>query len=115
MPGASWFPGTELNYAEHIFRGKGDDELAVAHASETREPGELTWGELKQQVAAAAEGLRSLGVERGDRVVAYLPNSPEALVGLPRHSQPRRDLVELLAGLRPRRASSTASRRSSPR
>ena len=80
MPGASWFPGTELNYAEHIFRGKGDDELAVAHASETREPGELTWGELKQQVAAAAEGLRSLGLERGDRVVAYLPNSPEALV-----------------------------------
>ena len=80
MPGARWFEGTELNYAEHIFRGKADGELAVAYASETREPGELTWGELNQRVATAAEGLRALGVGRGDRVVAYLPNSPEALV-----------------------------------
>ncbi|MDP9189938.1 MAG: acetoacetate--CoA ligase, partial [Actinomycetota bacterium] len=80
MPGARWFEGTELNYAEHVFRGKDDDEVAVAHASETRELGELRWGELKHQVAAAAEGLRALGVGRGDRVVAYLPNSLEALV-----------------------------------
>jgi acetoacetyl-CoA synthetase len=80
MPGARWFEGTELNYAEHVFRGKADDEVALAHASESRELGELRWGELREQVAAAAEGLRALGVERGDRVVAYLPNSPEALV-----------------------------------
>ena len=80
MPGASWFEGTKLNYAEHIFRGKDDDEVAVLHASELRELGELRWGELREQVAAVAEGLRAEGVTMGDRVVAYLPNSVEALV-----------------------------------
>jgi acetoacetyl-CoA synthetase len=80
MPGARWFEGTELNYAEHVFRGKDDDEVAVLHASELRELGEITWGELRRSVAQAAEGLRALGVERGDRVVAYVPNSPEALI-----------------------------------
>ncbi|HET9197280.1 MAG TPA: acetoacetate--CoA ligase [Solirubrobacterales bacterium] len=80
MPGARWFPGTRLNYAEHVFAGKDDAEVAILHASELRELGELTWGELRQQVAATAAGLRRLGVERGDRVVAYLPNVPEAVV-----------------------------------
>ena len=80
MPGAEWFPNTTLNYAEHIFRGKDDAEPAIFHASELRDLGELTWGELRRQVAAVAAGLRGLGVERGDRVVAYLPNVPEAIV-----------------------------------
>jgi acetoacetyl-CoA synthetase len=80
MPGARWFEGAELNYAEHIFRGKDEHEVAVVYASELRELGELRWGELREQVAAAAEGLRALGVARGDRVAAYLPNGPEALV-----------------------------------
>ncbi len=80
MPGARWFEGTELNYAEHVFRDKDDAEVAVLHASELRELGELSWGELRGQVAAVAEGLRALGVERGDRVVAYVPNTPEALI-----------------------------------
>jgi acetoacetyl-CoA synthetase len=80
MPGASWFPGTRLNYAEHIFRGKGDDEIAVRYASELRPLTELPWGELREQVAAIREGLRALGVTEGDRVVAYLPNGPEALI-----------------------------------
>jgi acetoacetyl-CoA synthetase len=79
MPGATWFPGTEVNYAEHIFRDRTDSDVAVLHASELRELDELTWGELREQVAAVAGGLRALGVERGDRVVAYLPNVPEAL------------------------------------
>jgi acetoacetyl-CoA synthetase len=81
MPGAKWFEGAELNYAEHIFRDKHDGEVAVLHASELRELDQLTWGELRRQVAEAAAGLRALGVERGDRVVAYLPNTPEALIG----------------------------------
>jgi len=81
MPGARWFEGAELNYAEHIFRGKRDADVAVQHASELRELDELRWGELRKQVAAAAAGLRELGVDRGDRVVAYLPNIPETLVG----------------------------------
>jgi acetoacetyl-CoA synthetase len=80
MPGASWFPGTRLNYAEHIFRGKGDDEIAVRYASELRPLSELRWGELRKRVAAVREGLRALGVSEGDRVVAYLPNGPEALI-----------------------------------
>ena len=80
MPGAEWFPGTRLNYAEHVFAGKDDGETAILHASELRELGELSWGELRRAVAATAAGLRGLGVERGDRVVAYLPNIPEAIV-----------------------------------
>src|SRR5215216_4515277 len=80
MPGAEWFPGARLNYAEHIFRGKDEHEVAVVYASELRELGELRWGELREQVAAVREGLRALGVAQGDRVVAYLPNGPEALI-----------------------------------
>jgi len=80
MPGAEWFAGTSLNYAEHVFVGKDDSETAILHASELRRLGELTWGDLRAQVAATAAGLRALGVERGDRVVAYMPNVPEATV-----------------------------------
>jgi acetoacetyl-CoA synthetase len=80
MPGARWFEGAELNYAEHIFRGKDEHEVAVVYASELRDLAELRWGELTEQVAATAESLRALGVGRGDRVVAYLPNGPEALI-----------------------------------
>jgi acetoacetyl-CoA synthetase len=80
MPGAEWFAGASLNYAEHVFTGKDDAETAILHASELRELDELSWGELRRQVAAVAAGLRELGVERGDRVVAYLPNVPEAIV-----------------------------------
>jgi len=80
MPGARWFPNTSLNYAEHIFAGKGGSAPAILHASELRELGEVSWDELRERVAACATGLRSLGVKRGDRVVAYLPNIPEAIV-----------------------------------
>jgi acetoacetyl-CoA synthetase len=80
MPGAEWFPGAELNYAEHVFRNLRPDEPAIMHQSEVRELGTVTWQELHDKVAALAAGLRSLGVERGDRVVAYVPNTPEALM-----------------------------------
>jgi acetoacetyl-CoA synthetase len=80
MPGARWFPNTSLNYAEHVFAGKDDQTVAILHASEMRELGEMTWADLRRQVAAVAAGLRELGVERGDRIVAYLPNIPEAIV-----------------------------------
>jgi acetoacetyl-CoA synthetase len=80
MPGARWFPNARLNYAEHVFADKDDAAVAILHASELRELGEVTWGEMRQQVAACAEGLRRLGVQRGDRVVAYMPNIPEAIV-----------------------------------
>jgi acetoacetyl-CoA synthetase len=79
MPGAEWFPGARLNYAEHAFRGKRDDAVAIVHASEVREQAEMTWGELREQVAGIAAGLRDLGVGPGDRVAAYIPNIPEAI------------------------------------
>src|SRR6202035_5679840 len=81
MPGARWFEGARLNYAENLLaRERDPSETAVLHASELRALGELTWGELSEQVAAVAEGMRTLGVERGDRVAAYMPNIPETLV-----------------------------------
>ncbi|MBW8487514.1 acetoacetate--CoA ligase [Actinomadura sp. PM05-2] len=79
MPGAEWFPGATLNYAEHAFGGD-DADVAVVARSQTRPPVELTFGELREQVARARAGLVRLGVGRGDRVAAYLPNIPETLV-----------------------------------
>src|SRR4029453_2767158 len=81
MPGAEWFPGARLNYAEHVLGTEEDgDRVAVVARSQTRDPIELTFGELRAQVARARAGLQRLGVEPGDRVVAYLPNIPETLV-----------------------------------
>jgi acetoacetyl-CoA synthetase len=84
MPGARWFAGAELNYAENMLmrRDRDPDAVAVLHASELRELDSLTWAQLSTQVADVAAGLRALGVERGDRVVAYMPNIPETLVAL---------------------------------
>jgi acetoacetyl-CoA synthetase len=82
MPGAKWFPGARLSYAEHVFAGKDPDALAIQHASESRELQRLTWGELRAQTAAIADGLRALGVGPGDRVAAYMPNIPETVASL---------------------------------
>lgn len=83
MPGARWFPGATLNYAEHALRpgqGKADDDLAVIFHREDGHTEELTYGELRTQVAAVRAGFVELGVRRGDRVVALVPNSPHALI-----------------------------------
>jgi acetoacetyl-CoA synthetase len=79
MPGAEWFPGARLSYAEHVFRGRADDDVAIRHASELRPLGEWTWGELRARAGAVAGALREAGVEPGDRVAAYLPNIPETI------------------------------------
>ena len=80
MPGAEWFPGARTSYAEHVFRGKDPDAVAIRHASEVRpELGEWTWGRLRAETARIAAGLRALGVVEGDRVVAYMPNIPETV------------------------------------
>src|SRR5215212_1132712 len=79
MPGARWFPNTRLSFPEHVFRDKLDSALALQHASELRELGAWTWGELREQTERIASGLRRLGVGEGDRVAAYLPNIPEAV------------------------------------
>ncbi|UOZ02847.1 acetoacetate--CoA ligase [Amycolatopsis sp. WQ 127309] len=80
MPGTEWFPGATLNYAEHALSHRPDDEVAVIAYAQTRPRVELTWAELRDQVARARAGLKRLGVGRGDRVVAYLPNIPETVV-----------------------------------
>ncbi|MHB1568473.1 MAG: acetoacetate--CoA ligase [Solirubrobacteraceae bacterium] len=81
MPGAVWFEGARLNYAEHLLGRDSDlDTVAVLAQSQTRPPQELTFGQLREQVARARLGLQRLGVGSGDRVVAYLPNIPETLV-----------------------------------
>jgi acetoacetyl-CoA synthetase len=81
MPGAEWFAGARLNYAEHLVGLEEDrNRIAVVARSQTRPPRELTFGELRDQVARARAGMQRLGVEPGDRVVAYCPNIPETLV-----------------------------------
>ena len=76
MPGAKWFEGATLNYAEHVLRGTG----GVIGRSQTRDRLELTADELRRQVGACRAGLQRHGVGVGDRVVAYLPNIPETIV-----------------------------------
>jgi acetoacetyl-CoA synthetase len=82
MPGARWFTGARLNYAEHALRTAGvrPDDVAIVAVSQTRDRIALTWGELASQVARARAGLQRLGVGEGDRVAAYLPNIPETIV-----------------------------------
>lgn len=79
MPGVSWFPGASVNYARQALRRR-DDHPAVIARSEAGAGPTLTYAELADAVARAAAGLRSLGVGRGDRVVAYAPNTPETLI-----------------------------------
>ncbi len=79
MPGAEWFPGTQVNYARHLFGDKDAGRPAIFHASESRELGTWTWGDLREQTAAIRAGLVARGVGKGDRVCAYLPNIPETI------------------------------------
>ncbi|MEA2827304.1 MAG: acetoacetyl-CoA synthetase [Actinomycetota bacterium] len=81
MPGARWFPGAELNYAEQALRWD-DDRPAVEFRTEPggRPPETISHRQLRRRVAEVAAGLRGLGVGRGDRVAAYAPNIPETLV-----------------------------------
>jgi acetoacetyl-CoA synthetase len=80
MPGARWFPGATLNYAAHALAQAGKGVAVVARSQTRAGDVRLTGAELADEVARAAAGLSRLGVRRGDRVVAYLPNVPEALV-----------------------------------
>jgi acetoacetyl-CoA synthetase len=84
MPDVRWFGGTTLNYARNALRTAGTQpgKTAVIYRSETGRTGTLSYGELAGQVARVRSGLRALGVTEGDRVAAYAPNIPEALIGL---------------------------------
>ncbi len=82
MPGAVWFPGARLNYARHVLgsRGRADDDTTIIARSQTRPDDTVSLRDFRRRVGAARAGLRRLGVGPGDRVAAYLPNIPEAMV-----------------------------------
>ncbi|MEV8568957.1 acetoacetate--CoA ligase [Streptomyces sp. NPDC051322] len=86
MPGAQWFSGATLNYAEHALRTAEEpdraSEPALLYVDETHEPQPVSWYELRRQVGALAAHLRALGVSPGDRVSGYLPNIPQAITAL---------------------------------
>ncbi|HEY0940028.1 MAG TPA: acetoacetate--CoA ligase [Steroidobacter sp.] len=85
MPGARWFDGSRVNYAEHLLRHESKarpDEVVFHHQSETRPLARMTWAELGRQVRIVATWLREHGVQPGDRVVSYMPNVPETAVAM---------------------------------
>jgi acetoacetyl-CoA synthetase len=84
MPDVRWFGGATLNYARNALRTAwtDPDRLAIIFDSERPGGGTLSYAQLATEVARVARGLRSLGVRRGDRVAALLPNVPEAVIGL---------------------------------
>ncbi len=82
MPSAEWFIGARLNYAENIFQRMTDGQPMALYKTEDSELVEVSWADAYDQVNRLATALREMGVQRGDRVVAFLPNIPEAIVGL---------------------------------
>lgn len=82
MPGAQWFPGARLNYAENFFARPHPDQPAILYKAEDEPLRAISWDALYAQTAALAAVLRGLGVGPGDRVVAYLPHIPESIVAL---------------------------------
>ena len=100
MPGAEWFPGSRLSYAEHFFRGRDDDTVAIHHASELRELSQWTWGELREQTARVAAGLRAAGRGPGRPRRGVHAEHPETHRGLPGHGLDRRGVVQRGPGVR---------------
>src|SRR5512146_1620419 len=82
MPGAEWFPGARLNYAQNVLRRERDGGIALLHAGESRPLEALAWPELGRQVRILATRLRALGVQPGDRVAAWMPNIPQTVVAM---------------------------------
>lgn len=80
MPGAEWFPGVELNYVEQVFRHAATDRPSIVFRNEAGERRDVSWAELERQVGALAATLRTCGITAGDRVVAFMPNTPESVV-----------------------------------
>ena len=80
MPGAKWFEGSRLNYAENAFYHAKDHNKAIFFRSEHIDKQEINWKELKEKVASVAQSLKNMGVKTGDRVVAYMPNIPETVI-----------------------------------
>ena len=81
LPGARWFPGMRLNFAQNLLR-KHDSSEAMIFWGEDKVKRKVTWAELNNQVSRCAQGLKAAGVRQGDRVAAIMPNMPEAVIGM---------------------------------
>ena len=81
MPGAKWFSGAQMNFAENLLR-YNDDNLAIIAFAEDREKRTLTYKELNREVARVAKALKQLDIRPGDRVVGYMPNIPETIIAM---------------------------------
>lgn len=82
MPGAKWFEGAKLNYAENFFARKHEDRPAIIYVDEGGKQEKVYWEELEAKTTALAEAMRAYGVGKGDRVVAYMPHIPETIIAL---------------------------------
>src|SRR5690606_10638050 len=82
MPGADWFPGSKLNYAQHILRHEKPGQTALLYASEQQPLQALDWRELGANVRKLATRMRAMGIKPGDRVASYMANSPETVTAL---------------------------------
>jgi len=81
LPGARWFVGARFNYAENLLRSN-DDSPAIIFRNERGQRRELSWHQLRCEVARVADGLKQVGVQQGDRVAGYLPNIPETVIAM---------------------------------
>ncbi len=81
MPGAKWFTGAKMNFAENLLRYR-DDKTAIVFKGEDQPVVKLTYKELYEQVSKLAKSLKSVGVQTGDRVVGFMPNMPHSIIGM---------------------------------
>ena len=81
MPGARWFSGARLNFAENLLRYR-DDRSALIFKGEAQKSIKITYAELYDEVARLAKSLREAGVQTGDRVVGFMPNMPAAIIAM---------------------------------
>jgi len=81
MPGARWFPGAELNFAENLLRYR-DDHPAIIFRSEKNGGRTLTYSELHDRVARLARSMREMGIRKGDRIAGFMPNMPETIIAM---------------------------------
>jgi acetoacetyl-CoA synthetase len=82
MPGAEWFPGAKLNYAQHVLRQETADTAALFHASENTPFAPLAWSQLANDVRVLASRFRQFGIQPGERIAGYMPNIPEAVIAV---------------------------------
>ncbi len=82
MPGAKWFPGARLNYAQNVLKHERPNATAMLYLNERAPLAGLSWEELGRKVRILATQLRKMNVKPGDRVVAYMPNIPETVIAM---------------------------------